>query len=185
MCQFVSFKFRPIPELPVRVEKSLVSHELIDGRDALNGDGWREGHYLPGGTMECRAQTGDTLTPEQCVTGIKARWPDFGAFLAWALAETGQMEQFSGSLDLSGCDLSKVKTLTLPTSIGGSLDLRGCDLSKVETWPTSIGGSLYLSGCDLSKVKTWPTSIGGYLYLSGCDLTGIVIPNHLKNKVVK
>ena len=58
-----------------------------------------------------------------------------------------------GSLDLSGCDLSKVKELVLPESIGGSLYLSGCDLSKVKEWPKSIGGSIYLSDCDLSKAK--------------------------------
>ncbi len=52
-------------------------------------------------------------------------------------------KEYSGSLDLQGCDLSGV---TLPTTISGSLDLRGCDLSGV-TLPTTIGGSLYLRGC--------------------------------------
>jgi len=52
-------------------------------------------------------------------------------------------KEYSGSLDLRGCDLSGV---TLPTSIGGWLDLQGCDLSGV-TLPTSIGGSLDLRGC--------------------------------------
>ena len=69
----------------------------------------------------------------------------------------------TGSLDLSGCDLSGV---TLPTSVTGWLDLRGCDLSGV-TLPASVGGSLYLRGCDLSGV-TLPANLTGSLYLSGC-----------------
>ena len=72
-------------------------------------------------------------------------------------------KEYTGSLDLRGCDLSGV---TLPTTIGGSLDLRGCDLSGV-TLPTTIGGSLNLQGCDLSGV-TLPTTIGGWLNLQGC-----------------
>ena len=76
-----------------------------------------------------------------------------------------------GSLYLSGCDLSGV---TLPTSVGGSLDLSGCDLSGV-TLPTSVGRWLDLSGCDLSGV-TLPTSVGGSLYLRGCDLSGVTLP---------
>jgi len=76
-----------------------------------------------------------------------------------------------GWLDLNGCDLSGV---TLPASVGGSLDLSGCDLSGV-TLPASVGGSLYLSGCDLSGV-TLPASVGGSLYLRGCDLSGVTLP---------
>ena len=63
----------------------------------------------------------------------------------------------TGSLYLSGCDLSGV---TLPQSVGGWLDLSGCDL------PQSVTRSLDLSGCDLSGV-TLPQSVGGWLDLSG------------------
>jgi len=100
--------------------------------------------------------------------------PTYAAAKAWRLIREKKAQgeyHVTGSLYLSGCDLSGV---TLPTSVGGWLYLSGCDLSGV-TLPTSVGGWLDLSGCDLSGV-TLPASVGGSLYLSGCDLSGVTLP---------
>jgi uncharacterized protein YjbI with pentapeptide repeats len=206
MCRFISFFHNPFNgDIAVH---NLNSHLETESALKLNKKIWREGHYLPDGTIECRLDYNDHISSEECNVRLKSKFDTFLDFFNWCMKQVCKDGSFSGSLDLSGCDLSKVKDLKLPQSIGGYLDLRGCDLSKVKEWPQSIGGSLYLSGCDLSKVKDlklpqsiggsldlrgcdlskvkeWPQSIGGSLDLSGCDLSKVNLPKKLLAKVVK
>ena len=196
MCRFISFFHNPNTG-QIKVH-NLKSHSDTLDVLKLNTKVWREGHYLPNNTVECRVLETDKHTQDYCNERLLTKYPKFKDFFNMCFDVLGS--NYIGSLDLSGCNLKGItlpssvggsldlsgcnlKGITLPNSIGGSLYLRGCDLKGI-TLPNSIGGSLYLSGCDLKGI-TLPSSISGSLYLSGCDLKGIKIPKRLKNKVIK
>jgi uncharacterized protein YjbI with pentapeptide repeats len=169
MCQLASFFHNPINgDIEIY---DLTSHSKTKDHLNLNEKIWREGHYLPDGTIECRTVDSDRTSSEKCNDRMKNRFPKFVDFFNWSVKKDCV---FSESLYLRGCDL---KGITLPTTISGYLDLSGCDLKGI-TLPTSIGGSLHLRGCDLKGI-TLPTSIGCYLDLSGCDLKGITLPTSI------
>ena len=87
MCRFISFKFKPIKTLPIRVY-SLVSHSDTDEELKLNHENempnqWRDGHYLPDETIECNTLEIDDLEKDECATIIKDRFPSCLSFLEW------------------------------------------------------------------------------------------------------
>ena len=170
MCRMASFLYKKSEESGVEIAVwKLDSHSgTQEGLKLTEKMGWYEGHYTPQGEIECRTPDG---VDAEAQTEIFRRYPKFNSFLKWAMK---QNLDYSGTLDLRGCDLKGIK---LPDSIGGSLDLRGCDLKGIKL-PDSIGGSLYLRGCDLKGIKL-PDSIGGSLGLYCCDLKGIKLPDSI------
>ena len=130
MCKFASFKFKPTGKVPVRVAGSLDSHHAIPGDDGTRPNGWREGHYLPTGQIDCRTLDVDRMTGDECRESILARWPLFVDFLRWATKETGQEKHWDGSLYLGG--LTSAEGLTLPESVGGFLYLGGRFVTLAE-----------------------------------------------------
>ena len=125
MCQFISFFHNPNTD-KIKVY-DLCGHSQTS--EALNLDlkVWREGHYLPNGTVECRVLSTDRKTQAECNEQLLSKWPTFKDFLTMCLATIGK--KYGGNLYLSGCDL---KGIVLPESVGGSLYLRGCDLKGVK-----------------------------------------------------
>ena len=55
--------------------------------------------------------------------------------------------------------LIRAKSISGEYHVSGSLDLSGCDLSGV-TLPTTVSGSLYLSGCKNPDPSQWWTECG-------------------------
>ena len=107
MCQFISFHYHKTTH-EVRVY-DLASHGETEKHFKLDPAGpFKEGHYLPNGTLLCRAD-GDGKRDVEAETAIRARWPAFGIFFQWCLLETGQEKVFKGSLDVRGCDLKGIK----------------------------------------------------------------------------
>ena len=151
MCRFASFKFKPAGKVAVRVAGSLDSHHEIPGDDGDRPNGWREGHYLPCGTIQCRTLDFDKLSGLECEAILKARWPTFAAFFAWALKKTDQEKVWNGSLYLGS--LTSAAGLTLPEKIGGWLYLDSLTSAAGLTLPKKIGGSLYLGGRKLSLAE--------------------------------
>jgi hypothetical protein len=123
MCEFISFLHRP-DNGDIAVY-DLTSHSNTQEKLGLKEPLWCEGHYTPNGEILCRVTPSSKITEQECNDRLRNRYPSFYDFLDFVLTQ----------------------------EIGGSLDLRGCDLSKVKAWPEKIGGSLYLRGCDLSKIK--------------------------------
>jgi hypothetical protein len=117
VCQFISFFHRP--------DNGDISVKILDDhsgtKEKLNLDEnlWREGHYLPDGTIECRVIDTDRVTEKDCNERMKGRFPTFISFANWCF---GKNSTFTG-LDLSG--LTSAAGLKLPSRIGGGLDLRG------------------------------------------------------------
>jgi hypothetical protein len=126
---------------------------------------WREGHYLPDGTIEARVQDNDRATMEECNERIRNRWPSFNLFLSWALREISKDGVYGGWLDLRG--LTSAKDLVLPKTIGGWLDLNGLTSAKDLVLPKTIGGGLDLRGLTSAKDLVLPKTIGGWLDLNG------------------
>ena len=172
MCQFISFFHNPATG-KIKVH-DLTSHHKTSEALGLDLDKWREGHYLKGGTVECRVIETDKHDRTYCDERLRRKYPTFKNFLVWCLNQVG--DYYLGTLDLRGCDLKGVE---IP-DVSGSLDLSGCDLKGVKI--PNVNGVLYLSYCDLKGVKI--PDVGGALYLCDCDLKGINIPEHLKNKVI-
>ncbi len=125
MCQFVSF-FHNTNTGRIRVY-DLCGHSETSEALKLDLDVWREGHYLPDGTVECRVVDTDRKTSEECNERLLVKWPTFSDFLKMCLGVVG--DKYNGWLYLSGCDLKGVK---LPESISGWLYLSGCDLKGVK-----------------------------------------------------
>ena len=87
MCQLASFKHNP-GTLEIRVA-DLCSHgdtETLLGirPDSEQPDQWRDGHYLPDGTIECRTVEGDSHASAQCEKHLRKRFPTYRQFLRWA-----------------------------------------------------------------------------------------------------
>ena len=158
MCQFASFFVNPdtfevkVADLNGHSETARIL-KLTDGQKP---NGWREGHYLPTGEMECRCLDQDTHTSVECRTILLSRWPRFVDFLTWALE---QETYVPGSLDLSG--LTSAKGLVLPKTVGGYLELSGLTSAKGLVLPKTVGGSLYLRGLTSAKGLVLPKTVGG------------------------
>jgi hypothetical protein len=110
MCQFMSFFINAKTE-QVKVH-DLSSHHLTQEKLGLRDDNtqsgcWREGHYLPDGTIFCRTNTLDESTGDMLADSIKDRWPDFKKFLKWAVVGQGAISTEPLSLNsvTSGKDL--------------------------------------------------------------------------------
>jgi len=165
MCEFASGFFKP-DTMEVRVW-DLSSHSATQEHYGLHDtdrpDSWREFHYLPNGTIECRIIDGDTHTSRECESAMRARWPRFLDFLTWALASIG--DEYPCCLDLNG--LTSAKGLTLSKHVGSDLDLSGLTSAKGLTLPERVGGWLDLNGLTSAKGLTLPEHVGGDLYLSG------------------
>ncbi len=115
MCKMASFFHNPNTG-DIKVW-DLVGHNETAEHLGLDMKYWREGHYLPDGTVECRVIKIDKYSQKYCNERLKCRFPTFKRFLRWALKQS-----IDGSLYLRGCD---VKGLKLPESIDGSLYLSG------------------------------------------------------------
>ena len=168
MCRFASFKFKPAGHVAVRVAADLSSHRDIPGEDGARPNGWREGHYLPTGEIECRTLDVDRLTGGDCEEILRDRWPTFVDFFACALTTTKQAKMWPGCLDLSG--LTSIPAgLKLPETVGGWLYLRG--LTSIPAGlklPETVGGWLALDGLtSIPAGLKLPETVGGGLYLSG------------------
>ena len=101
MCDFMSGFFKP-DTMEVKVA-DLNSHgdtaralKLLDGPSP---NGWRELHYRPNETMECRVLPGDAFTAKQAEAQIRERWPRFVDFLSWSLRQPTYIGVY---LDLGG-----------------------------------------------------------------------------------
>ena len=135
MCQFISFFHRPdTGDIAVY---DVTSHAKTEEHLSLNKNLWREGHWLPDGELVCRVLLEDKSTAEECADRMKDKYPAFIDFFEWI---------FDGTKKITASDPDI------------TINLRGCDLSKLKTWPDKIGGSLYLSGCKIDK-KTIPENL--------------------------
>ena len=142
MCRLASFFHNPSTgDVVVGV---LDHHQATVEKLNLDQKVWREGHYLPDGTIEARVQENDRLTMDECNERIRNRWPTFNAFLSWALREISKDGVYPSGLYLSG--LTSAKDLVLPKTVSGWLDLSGLTSAKDLVLPKTVSGGLYLSG---------------------------------------
>jgi hypothetical protein len=142
MCRLASFFHNPATgDVVVGV---LDHHQATAEKLKLDQRIWREGHYLPDGTIEARVQDNDRATQDECGERIRNRWPTFAAFLSWALREISQNDVYPNSLYLRG--LTSAKDLVLPKTVNGWLYLSGLTSAKDLVLPKTVNGGLYLSG---------------------------------------
>ena len=147
MCRLASFLFQP-RTMEVRVA-DLNSHERTHDILGLRDDGspsaWREGHYLPDGTVSCAVLDQDPVMAEQAASVITARWPTFERFFAWACLTATHINA-SGCTSLTSIEAPVATWLyasgcTALTSIEApaaqTLDVRGCaGLTDIRVPPT-------------------------------------------------
>ena len=112
MCKLISFWHNPkTGDLEI---SDLTSHENTRSDRDLNKKIWREGHYLPDGTIECRVAPADRETAAECAERVRNQWPTFAKFLVYAIGKIGNT---CDSLDLS--DLTSLpKGVTFPKQCG-------------------------------------------------------------------
>jgi hypothetical protein len=127
MFQFISFFHRP-DNGDIAVF-NLESHSDTQVKLALNENLWREGHYLPNGTIVCRVAPADKITEQECNERLKNHYPSFADFFNWSMGETCKNGIYIGSLDLSS--LTSAAGLKLPTKCG-SLDLSSLTSAEKE-----------------------------------------------------
>jgi hypothetical protein len=94
----------------------LNSHSETEKHLKLNPCGpFREGHYLPNGTVECRVVEGeDGVSQETCNKLLKSRFPTFLSFFRWAVANGGKVGE---NLDLSELKEIDEEGLKIPESV--------------------------------------------------------------------
>jgi hypothetical protein len=177
MCRLASFFHNPVTgDVVVGV---LDHHQATAEKLKLDQKIWREGHYLPNGTIEARVQENDRVTQNECNERIRNRWPSFNLFLSWALRESAANEVYPGGLDLSG--LTSAKDLVLPKTIRGWLDLRGLTSAKDLVLPKTISGWLDLRGLTSAKDLVLPKTISGWLDLRGLtSAKDLVLPKTIR-----
>ena len=132
MCKQISFWHRP--------DNGDLAVKILDHHDAtrqalnLNEALWREGHYLPDGTIEARVTADDRADAEQCGARIKSRWPTFSEFFSWCLLQPGVLDKDGGYPgDLYLRNLTALpKGFKFPEKIGGGLDLSALRILTAE-----------------------------------------------------
>lgn len=111
MCQMASFIFHPrtleVKTFDLTSHSETYDHFVL--ADTPGPDGWREGHYLQDGTIECRVLDVDRHSAAECCESVRKRWPTFVAFF-----NAHCPERVDGLLDLS--ELTSAKGLTPPES---------------------------------------------------------------------
>jgi len=80
----------------------LDSHSNTEKALTLDVTKWREGHYLSDSTVIARVLATDEVTEAYAVCRIRQSYPTFVDFFAWALRETKQKVNYTGSLYLNG-----------------------------------------------------------------------------------
>ena len=160
MCQVMSFIIHPATQR-IRVHDvsghaETYAHFRL--KDTNRPNCYREGHYLPDGTVEVRTIDTDKHTGKELADYIKSKWPTFVKF--W---NAHAPRKISGDLNLHS--LQGAEHLRLPESVGGGLDLGSLQSAEHLKLPESIGGWLYLGSLKSAKGLKLPESIGGNLYL--------------------
>jgi hypothetical protein len=109
MCRFASAFFSP-DTMDVKVW-DLNYHANTEEHLRLSGT-WREMHYEPNGSVECRVLPEDPITSAQAVDQIRKQWPRFVDFLSWAVANGAMVGEI---LDLGS--LTSAVGLTIPPGV--------------------------------------------------------------------
>ena len=184
MCRFISFWHNPNTG-DIKVS-DLTSHSETAEALGLADKVWREGHYLPNGTVECRVLDTDRKTSKECEARLLSKWPTFIEFWEMCIEKGGVVNR---SLDLGGC--TGLKSLPKNLTVKGSLGLRGCTGLKFLPENLKVNGYLDLSGCTGLKSLPKNLKVNGYLDLSDCPALkslpenlnvnkSLDLPNHLK-----
>ena len=152
MCRLASGFVQPIESLPVRVwnlEDHSATMEKLGLKDGDKPNGWREWHYLPGdpGEISVNVLPIDALSATQCVAGLRARWPRFVDFLAWAWGQGVLVPQTVG---LDG--LTSAKGLVLPQGVQ-EVWLDGLTSAKGLVLPQGVQ-TVWLDGLPEGERKT-------------------------------
>ena len=102
MCRYISFFFDDSSDNPadtVRVACPC-SHGRTEEWLKLNPEGpYTEGHYLPGGIVECRIPY---RTSARAADSIISRWPTFADFESWVTIQT--LPFYKNGYDAAGYD---------------------------------------------------------------------------------
>jgi len=137
MCRFISFWHNPDTG-DIKVQ-DLTGHSETAEALGLADKVWREGHYLPDGTVECRVLDTDRKTSKECEDRILSKWPTFIEFWKMCIEKGGVV---SGHLDLSDCP--GLKSLPENLKVNGPLDLEGCTGLKALPENLKVNRPLYL-----------------------------------------
>jgi len=115
MCRTVSFfinaRTSEVKVWDLSSHENTAKHHGIRDADRPS-ESWREGHYLPDGTIECRPMATDPYKKQEYEASVCAKWPTFIQFLNWALKNCDPLQ----SLDLYS--LQSAEGLTLPEKCG-------------------------------------------------------------------
>ena len=111
MCRFISFWHNPLNgDIAVN---DLNSHSnTLDNLKLTNGI-WREGHYLPDGTIECRVEGKDRISMIDCNERLKQKYPTFIDFANYAFSQPSV--NIGTSLYLSS--LTSAEGLVIPAEV--------------------------------------------------------------------
>lgn len=159
MCETASFWHNPVTG-DIRVW-NLSGHADTSNHFGLSAKYWREGHYLPDGTIECRVLDTDPVPETACNERLRQRFPTFWDFLQWALEQP-----LRSSLDLNYCTLPA--WFRFPEYYAWSINLNRCTLQEGLKLPRSTKGSLHLIGCNLPDGLRLPEFVGYLLEIRNC-----------------
>ena len=129
MCEFISFLHRP--DNGDIFIYNLTSHSNTEEK-VKEKNLWREGHYLPDGTVECRVQDSDRISKEECNERLRSRFPTFIDFANYCFSKKPTGIKW---LDLSS--LTSAQGLKLPNGIKW-LDLRSLTSAQGLKLPNGI-----------------------------------------------
>jgi len=175
MCQVMSFIIHPATQR-IRVHDvsghaETYAHFRL--KDTNRPNCYREGHYLPDGTVEVRTIDTDKHTGKELADYIKSKWPTFVKF--W---NAHAPRKISGDLNLHS--LQGAEHLRLPESIGGDLYLHSLQGAEHLRLPESVGGGLDLGSLQSAEHLKLPESIGGWLYLGSLkSAKGLKLPESI------
>jgi hypothetical protein len=175
MCRMASFFHNPITgEILVY---DLNSHSETEKHLKLSPKGpFREGHYLPNGTVECRVvEDEDSVSQETCNKLLKSRFPTFLSFFRWAIANGGHVGK---DLDLIGLHEINEEGLKIPEGVTELLlnslkSAEGLEIPESVTW-------LSLNSLESAEGLEIPESVTT-LSLNGLESAeGLKIPKGVK-----
>ena len=205
MYRFISFWHNPDTG-DIKVS-DLTSHSRTAEALGLDDKVWREGHYLPNGSVKCRVLDTDRKTSKECEDRLLSKWPTFIEFWEMCIEKGGEVNRtidlrdcpglrvlpenlkVNGSLYLSGCP--GLRALPENLTVKGTLYLNDCPALKSLPENLKAGKTLYLRNCPALKSLPENLKVGAFLDLRGCMALKslpenlkvgrhLILPNHLK-----
>lgn len=156
----------------------LTGHDETRKKLRLDNSHWREGYYLPNGTVDCRVSENDNHDGEYYNKRLKRRFPTFYKFFNWALIQ--EIKPVT-TLELYECKY--VSEVMLPGSLT-TLELWYCGDVSGMMLPDNLT-MINIRDCDNVSGLEFPASLATLCILDCGDISRLKVPGNITTIEIK